>query len=116
MTTPGFVDVLVLGGGTSGAVLAGRLAELTDASVLVLEAGPDYGPLRSGQWPAELLDASQLPLTHDWGYTSENQIAGRLIHFDRARVIGGCSSHNGRQIAIGHRLDYDGWAARGNPG
>ncbi len=116
MTTPGFVDVLVLGGGTSGAVLAGRLAELTDASVLVLEAGPDYGPLRSGQWPAELLDASQLPLTHDWGYTSGSQIAGRVIRFQRARVIGGCSSHNGCQIAIGHRLDYDGWAARGNQG
>jgi len=116
MTTPGFVDVLVLGGGTSGAVLAGRLAELTDASVLVLEAGPDYGPLRSGQWPAELLDASQLPLTHDWGYTSGSQIVGRVIHFRRARVIGGCSSHNGCQIAIGHRLDYDGWAARGNQG
>lgn len=116
MTQPGSVDVLVLGGGTSGAVVAGRLAELTDASVLLLEAGPDYGPLSSGRWPAELLDASQLPLTHDWGYTSENQIAGRLIHFDRARVIGGCSSHNGCQIAVGHRLDYDGWAARGNPG
>lgn len=116
MTTPGFADVLVLGGGTSGAVLAGRLAELTDASVLVLEAGPDYGPLRSGQWPAELLDASQLPLTHDWGYTSGRQIAGRVIQFRRARVIGGCSSHNGCQIAIGHRFDYDGWAARGNLG
>jgi choline dehydrogenase len=116
MTALGFADVLVLGGGTSGAVLAGRLAELTDASVLVLEAGPDYGPLRSGRWPAELLDASQLPLTHDWGYTSGSQIAGRVVHFRRARVIGGCSSHNGCQIAIGHRLDYDGWAARGNLG
>jgi choline dehydrogenase len=116
MTEPDYVDVLVLGGGTSGAVLAGRLTELTDASVLVLEAGPDYGPLRAGRWPAELLDASQLPLTHDWGYTSVTPIAGRVIQFRRARVIGGCSSHNGCQIAVGHRLDYDGWAARGNPG
>jgi choline dehydrogenase len=116
MTVPSSVDVLVLGGGTSGAALAGRLAELTDASVLLLEAGPDYGPLAAGRWPAELLDASQLPLTHDWGYTSENQIHDRVIRFDRGRVIGGCSAHNGCQIAIGHRLDYDGWAARGNPG
>lgn len=108
--------MLVLGGGTAGAVVAGRLAASAGASVLVVEAGHDYGPLSGGRWPAELLDASQLPLSHDWGYTSGDQIAGRVILFQRARVIGGCSSHNGCQIAIGHRSDYDGWAASGNPG
>jgi choline dehydrogenase len=118
MTLDGFAgaDVLVLGGGTAGAVVAGRLAAQTDASVLLVEAGPDYGPLCGGRWPADLLDAGQLPLTHDWGYSSDDQIAGRLLPYERARVIGGCSSHNGCQIAIGHRLDYDAWAAAGNPG
>ncbi len=116
VTPPRSVDVLVLGGGTSGAILAGRLAERSGVTVLVLEAGPDYGLLEAGRWPGGLLDAAELPRTHDWGYTSGDQIAGRVIGFERGRVIGGCSSHNGCQIAIGHRCDYDGWAAAGNPG
>ena len=39
-----------------------------------------------------------------------------MIHFNRARVIGGCSSHNAGAVVFGSRFDYDGWAAAGNPG
>src|SRR5690606_35770712 len=77
---------------------------------------PDYGPHDSGRWPPELLDASRLPGTHDWGYDSGEVLGSRRLPFERARVIGGCSSHNGCAEIWGSRLDYDGWAALGNPG
>ncbi|CAN5332577.1 GMC family oxidoreductase [soil metagenome] len=113
---PSFVDTLILGGGTSGAVVAARIAETTGESVLVAEAGPDYGALREGRWPADLVDASALAATHDWGYSSASTYADRAVPFQRARVIGGCSSHNGCAAIWGHRLDYDAWAAAGNEG
>ena len=110
-------DTLVIGGGAAGCAVAGLLAERSDERVLVVEAGPDYGAFASGRWPAELLDASQNPpYTHEWGYDSGDQYADRVLTFDRARVIGGCGSHNGCQAMIGHRADFDAWAAAGNPG
>jgi len=113
---PKFADTVVIGGGTAGAAIAGLLAERSDQSVLLLEAGPDYGPFAAGRWPSELIDAVSIPLTHDWGYDSGIQYAPRVIGFERARVIGGCSSHNGCAAIWGSRADYDGWAALGNPG
>ena len=86
---PESADIVVVGGGTAGAVVAGLAAELSDASVVLLEAGPDYGPLDSGRWPADLLDAATLAMvSHDWGY--KGMIHGREVDFNRARVIGGC--------------------------
>lgn len=111
---PGAVDTIVVGGGTAGSVIAGRLAESGQGSSLLLEAGPDYGPSDSGRWPADLLDARTFASSHDWGYTGE--FAGRTVAFSRARVIGGCSAHNSGAIVFGSRADYDGWSAAGNPG
>jgi choline dehydrogenase len=110
-------DTVVIGGGTAGAAVAGLLAEHSEQSVLLLEAGPDYGPFNAGlsRWPRELLDAGAIPLTHDWGYRSDEE-ASRVITYERARVIGGCSSHNGCAAIWGSSVDYDGWAALGNPG
>ena len=102
-------DIAVLGGGTAGAVVAGRLIEATSLSVVVVEAGPDYGPFASGRWPRELLDSSTLPETHDWGYRGPGAFAGRDLPLDRARVIGGCSSHNGCSQTVGHAADYRSW-------
>ncbi len=114
---PAFADSVIIGAGTAGAAVAGVLAERSDQSVLLLEAGPDYGPHGSGRWPAELLDARALPLSsHDWGYDSGASWPYRTLAFERARVIGGCSAHNGCAEIWGSRLDYDGWAALGNPG
>jgi choline dehydrogenase len=115
-TIPRYADTVVLGGGTGGATVAGLLAELTDQSVLLLEAGPDYGALDGGGWPADLLDARDLAPTHGWLYTSGDRYPGREIPFERAKVIGGCSSHNGCAAIWGSRLDYDAWAAAGNDG
>ena len=108
-------DVVVIGGGTAGCVVAGRLAERADRRVLLIEAGPDYGSRTSGRWPSELLDASTLPTSHDWGY--RGPAAGeRPLAFDRARVMGGCSTHNGCTQSWGWSGDYDRWAANGLAG
>ena len=111
---PEAVDTIVVGAGTAGAVIAGRLAAGSSGRTLLREAGPDYGPAGSGRWPRELLDATGVAWSHDWGYTGE--FAGQVVHFSRARVMGGCSSHNAGAVVFGSRLDYDGWAAAGNPG
>jgi choline dehydrogenase-like flavoprotein len=111
---PAAADTVVVGAGTAGAVVAGRLAAARSGRTLLLEAGPDYGSAGSGRWPDDLLDATSVAKwSHDWGYTGE--YAGQVIRFHRARVIGGCSSHNAGEVVFGSRLDYDGWAAAGNP-
>lgn len=105
-------EVVVIGGGSAGAVVAGRLAE-RGVDVVLVEAGPDYGPRDGGAWPAEILDATALATTHDWGYVS-GQIAGRDPWvWERARILGGCSAHNGAIAAVGHHLDYDAWGLDG---
>jgi choline dehydrogenase len=104
-------DVAVVGGGSAGCVVAGRLAGESDAEVVLVEAGPDYGSRTHGSWPADLLDGGALATSHSWGYTSGDLYPGREpMEFQRARVIGGCSSHNGCIAAIGCAEDYDGWA------
>jgi choline dehydrogenase len=112
---PPAVDTVVVGAGTAGAVVAGRLAAGSSGRTLLLEAGPDYGPADSGRWPRDLVDATSCAQwSHDWGYTGEYD--GQVIHFNRARVVGGCSAHNAGAVVFGSRSDYDGWAAAGNPG
>lgn len=108
MSSKGY-DVLVLGGGSAGCVLASRLSEDPDRSVCMVEAGPDYGPYADGRWPADLLNAHELAVSHDWG------IEGGWSSW-RARVLGGCSAHNGCFIVWGLPADYDEWGEAGNAG
>src|SRR5687768_9437110 len=111
-----YADTVVIGGGTAGAAVAARLAQGGSQSVMLIESGPDYGAFAEGNWPPQLLDARSLPGGHDWGYVNDAR-TGRPAHtLDRARVIGGCSSHNGCASIWGSRVDYDGWAALGNEG
>jgi choline dehydrogenase len=96
-------------------VVAGRLAAGSSDRTLLLEAGPDYGSADSGRWPDDLLDATKVAQSsQDWGYTGE--FGGKVIQFNRARVVGGCSAHNAGAVVFGSRHDYDGWAAAGNAG
>ena len=99
-------DVLILGGGTAGCVLAARLSEDPCRTVCLVEAGPDYGPFDGGGWPAELVDPREPCSSHDWDPKAE-------ISLSRARVIGGCSAHNAAFVVWGDRCDYDEWAAPG---
>ena len=102
-------DVLVLGGGAAGCVLAARLSETEERSVCLVEAGPDYGRLDEGRWPADLLDARWLALeSHCWERDDEDD-RSQL----RARVIGGCSAHNACVLLEGAPCDYEwgsGWS------
>ena len=110
-------DLIIVGGGSAGAALAGLIARDQSVRVLLLEAGPDYGHQRAGQWPSDLLDAREIPQSHQWGYRGRNHAThAELSTYDRARVIGGCSAHNGCVGLYGHRRDYDAWAELGNPG
>ena len=112
---PEAASTVVVGGGPAGAVMAARLAEAGEA-VLLLEAGPDYGSFAEGQWPERLLDPTLMPVEEvSWDYVSASSRGTPGMALQRARVIGGCSSHNGCAAVWGHRSDYDAWAVD-NPG
>lgn len=106
------VDVVIVGGGPAGAVLASRLSEDPDRSVLLVEAGPDYGS-NIEDWPPELLFPQEQPLTaHSWGLHD----AGSGIFLPRTRLLGGASAVNACYWIRGSASDYDDWSALGNPG
>ncbi len=100
---PNRFDVIVVGGGTAGCVLAARLSEDAERTVCLIEAGPDYGRYAEGRWPADMLDARTLPMTHLWENEREDRSASR------ARILGGCSAHNACLVVWGSRDDYDEW-------
>jgi len=99
----GHHDVVVVGGGTAGCVLAARLSEQPDRTVCLVEAGPDYGFFADRRWPTDMLDARTLPMSHLWETEIEDRSASR------ARIIGGCSAHNACLVVWGSRADYDEW-------
>jgi choline dehydrogenase len=96
-------DVLVLGGGTAGCVMAARLSEDASRTVCLVEAGPDYGRYDEGRWPADILDSRWLAFSHAWETDREDR--SQL----RARILGGCSSHNACIVLEGAPADYDEW-------
>jgi len=110
-------DYVIVGGGTAGCVVAARLSQqLPDASVLLIEAGPD------GRGVAQIVDPPQwtkLPGTAlDWrySYAASELVAGRAIPVPRGRVLGGCSATSAMQWYRGHPADYDAWEAAGAAG
>ena len=110
-------DVVIVGGGAAGSVLASRLAENPNTSVLLLEAGPDYP------------DPANAPDEIKWGNTSYAEspdsehnwaLRGTLteeqgeMHVAQGKVIGGGSSINGQAMQRGMPEDFDAWASMGN--
>ena len=106
-------DLVIAGGGTAGCALTRLLLDTTDLTVVLLEAGPDYGRQADGRWPEDLVDPRSFLWTHDWGYSGHGNDSGVPVDFWRARVIGGCSAHNGCEVVWGCAADYDGWDVTG---
>ncbi|HEY6785984.1 MAG TPA: GMC family oxidoreductase N-terminal domain-containing protein [Trebonia sp.] len=110
-------DYVIVGGGSAGCVLAARLAASSpEASVLLIEAGPD------GRGVAQIVDPPQwtklLGTSLDWGYryAPSSAVAGRAIAIPRGKVLGGCSAINAMQWYRGHPADYDAWDEAGATG
>jgi choline dehydrogenase len=105
-------DVVIVGGGSAGCVLANRLSEDPGTRVLVLEAGrPDWRFDVFLHMPAALTFPIGSPL-YDWGYRSEPEpnLHGRRVYHARGKVLGGSSSINGMIFQRGNALDYERWA------
>lgn len=113
-------DVVIIGGGTAGCVVAARLSEDPGRSVLLLESGPDYPT--TDATPPGVLDARYVPMrshapvfdpAHDWKIAVA--MGGTRIVIPQARLIGGGSAINGTLAFRGATADYREWADAGNP-
>ncbi|RPG48980.1 MAG: choline dehydrogenase [Gammaproteobacteria bacterium TMED1] len=109
-------DYIIIGGGTSGCVLANRLSVNPDNQVLLIEAGAkdDYFWI---DIPVGYLFTINNPIT-DWCYKTQPDagLNGRAISYARGKVLGGCSSINAMIYMRGQASDYDHWEKLGNRG
>ena len=106
-------DIIIIGAGSTGAVIASRISEDPNITVLLLEAGPDYPYI--SDTPFDLVNSHNNSYTeHDWGFTYM-PTPGREVNFPRGRVVGGSSAVNTTIALRGVPEDYNEWAELGCP-
>jgi choline dehydrogenase-like flavoprotein len=108
-------DYVIVGSGSAGSVLAGRLSEDPEVSVCLLEAG---GSDRNLNVKIPAAFAKLFKSDRDWAYYSDPEpgLLGRRLYIPRGKMIGGSSSMNAMLYVRGNRADYDGWAKDGAEG
>ncbi|KAJ7214512.1 aryl-alcohol oxidase [Mycena pura] len=106
-------DFVIVGAGAAGNVVANRLTEDPNFSVLVLEAGVSNEGVIDSIVPFFVEDLLSGPNIYEWNYTTTLQVGlnNRSIPYPRAHILGGCTSHNGMVYTRGSAEDYDRWAA-----
>lgn len=112
-------DYVVVGSGSSGSAVAGRLAQ-AGHSVILLEAGKSDEKflVRKPGMIGPMHAVPQIKKTVDWGFysTPQKHILDRKMPVPRGKVVGGSSSINGMVYVRGNRANFDSWAAEGNTG
>jgi choline dehydrogenase len=108
-------DYVIVGAGSAGCVLAARLTEDPDVSVLLVEAGP-ADTKENIHVPAAFGSLFKTDVDWDYATAPENECNGRMMFLPRGKVLGGSSSINAMVYIRGAREDYDAWRDEGNPG